>query len=836
MNIKSLSILAAGLTLCASSAFASPARDGIRHFSQPDGSTVSLRLVGDEFFHTYVTQDGFAVKKGPDGFFYYQSADGISNIRVGENASTPLSELQALSNTNVDKFTVKALVDSRKNEIVRKRARRSASSAKKASQVVSSGSPRIPVLLVEYSDYKFKDKDPDKTFVDFFSSGSKSVKQYFTDQSNGKYTPQFDVYGPVTLPHKRAYYGGNDELGYDLRVGQMVGDACNNLNSKINFADYDNDSDEECDVVIVLYAGDGEASSYDEDAEDAIWPCQWALKDSDYGKSLTLDGVKVNRFAVFNELNGYDLSRIDGIGTVCHEFSHCLDLPDFYDTQYGPHFGMGPWSVMDRGSYNDEGYTPIGYSAYEKNFMGWIDIEEGKENTLYNLPPLNQGDIATDKAVKLTNPADQDEYFILENRKKQGWDAYMPAEGLLIYHVTYSESAWVGNTVNDYDLQRMTPVPADNSLKLNKDTSYGETYYEIDYNDLLGDLWPYGSVTELTDTSKPASKVNKGSALGKPITEITRNSDGSISFWCMKDALPSLSTPTGLKHTVLDTISAEISWDASSDETPITYTLEIAPHKDVTYQLVLSTTFDTDAHGWETDGFTEVKDGAIRLGSSKQPGLIESPKFMMDSSGLVSVKVNAASYSSDKSKMCVELLDASYNTLEYKEIALTTDYADYEILLTGAPEEWAYLWIATDGRKKRFYVKSVDIYTGDAFSEAAQAKSARVNTPADDIITIEGITTNHYTVTGLQEGAKYDYRIRKVPVDSENWNPSPWTEKILLELDLSTGIILHPEYLDGIGSETRYYTIQGYLLPKRPTLPGIYIEKSSGKTRKVIIR
>ena len=837
MKLKSLLLTGIGVSLCASSAFAIPAKRDVRNVSQPDGSTLSLQLIGDEYFHSLATPDGLAVKKAADGFFHYVNENGELGDRVDAGVATQ---------SNNNRVSVQALAASRKNEIAKARARRSPSKLAGQSQVPTSGSPRVPVLLVQYSDYKFKDQDPNKTFTEFFSTGAVSAHQYFVDQSNGKYTPQFDVYGPVTLPNKREYYGGNDWWGNDQAVGEMVAVGCQNLDSQIDFTKYDNDGDKECDVVIVLYAGDGEASSFDDDAENSVWPCQWELSDSDYGKSLTLDGIKVDKFAVFNELYGADLTKIDGIGTFCHEFSHCLDLPDYYDTEYGPHFGMGPWSLMDYGSYNNDGFTPIGYNAYEKAFMGWIDIEEGTENTLYTLPVFNQKNAATDKAVKLTNPADKNEYFILENRKKQGWDAYMPTDGLFIYHITYSEDAWTSNVVNNYDLQRITPVPADGTLKMNKTTYYGETYYEIDETDLLGDLWPYGNATELTDDSTPAVKVNTGSKLGKPITEITRNADGTISFWCMKAPKPALSTPTGLRHILNSSTSATIYWDEAQENTPVSYTLEVKPYRENTSELVNSTVFSSNDHDWETDGYAQVEKGSenlgIRLGSNKQDGIIESPYFTTDDSGVVTVKFNAAQYNNDSATLYIDLADQSFNLLDEQSVKLSKDYQDYTVVLQGEPNATTSVVLSADA-KKRAYIKSVDIYTGDA-SESSNAP-ARVSAKAsaakaNDAILIEGILGSSYTVSDLEANGKYTYRLRKYPVvaageEAEN-DPSAWTEKLQLDLSDTTGIENIPTITGAADGEVTYYTLQGIRLNERPSVPGIYIVASGNTTAKLIVR
>ncbi|MDE6296576.1 MAG: M6 family metalloprotease domain-containing protein, partial [Muribaculaceae bacterium] len=526
------------------------------------------------------------------------------------------------------------LVKANSKSIEARSSKKVSTRANSFTQVPNNGSPKIPVLLVQYKDKKFKDADPKATFEKFFAQGSTSAFQYFTDQSNGKFTPEFEIYGPVTLMGNRETYGGNDYWGNDKGLGKMVAESAIGLDGDIEFSDYDNDGDGECDVLIILYAGDGEASSYDSDAENSVWPCQWELSHSDYGKALTLDQTRVDKFACFNELNGTNLKKIDGIGTFCHEFSHCLGLPDFYDTNYGPHFGMGPWSLMDYGSYNNDSYTPIGYSAYEKEFMGWIEIEEGVDNTLYNMPIFNSKNLEDDKAVKLTNPNNSKEYFIMENRQQQGWDAYMPSQGLMIYHVTYDASAWNDNTVNNFNPQRMTPVPCDNSLKLDSYSYYGKTQYSINEADLLGDLWPYKGNNEFTNNSLPAQKLNTGASnyLGRPVTEITQNSDGTISFWLSKSANPALDVPVFADHEIHSATSATIHWE-SGLENDATFNLEVKERSSNPSDIVSSTIFNSmDVFGagkWKYAGYVAIEDvngtKAARFGSSNKVGIVTSP-------------------------------------------------------------------------------------------------------------------------------------------------------------------------------------------------------------------
>ncbi|MDO4320335.1 MAG: M6 family metalloprotease domain-containing protein [Bacteroidales bacterium] len=822
MSLKGLftCILAGGITL---SSMAVPAKKGMRSFTQPDGTTINVELVGDEFFHTFRTTDGLAVARETDGYFYYVGADRITGVKAHDINDRSDAERAFLAESGAT-LTADRLASARLESAKIRRA--SATGPKKASQVPSSGSPRVPVILVQYKDYKFKDADAHATFTSFFTEGNKSAHQYFLDQSNGKYSPQFDVYGPYTLENNRAVYGGNNAWGNDKGVGKMVAEGCQGLNSEIDFSLYDNDDDGQCDVVIVLYAGDGEASSYDDDCENSIWPCQWALSSSDYGKALTLDGTRVDKFAVFNELNT-DMSKIDGIGTFCHEFSHCLGLPDFYDTEYSGYFGMGNWSLLDNGSYNDNGYTPIGYTAYEKAFMGWIEIEEATENTFYSMPALNQKNIATDKAIKITNQSDKNEYFIIENRARQGWDKYMPTEGLFIYHVTYNATSWANNTVNNYALQRMTPVPADNDLKMDKTVYWGETYYNINDESLLGDLWPWNGVNEFTDQSQPAAKFNtSGKLAGRPVTEITRNSDGTVSFWVAKAPAPAVATPVLAAHDILSATSATFNWSAA-DDNEVTYTLEIREHRDINYEQIRSTDFTFKTHGWTVGGYALVGTGGMQIGSSNRTGSVTSPAFTNGSDGKVTVRLTARYYNNDGSSVKVSIVDNSGKYIASETVDLTSEYAEYAVLLSGNAGEKTSVVIETVANKKRIYLKQADIYTGDATELVDRSRAAADS----DIRTIAGITATSYTVSDLKENGIYDYRVKAVPVDTDNFSASDWSATATA--DLSTNGIADI-IVDTV--QTEYYNLQGIRVSPDDLEPGIYIVKQGTATHKVVVK
>ena len=538
--MKKIFLLLAALTVCAA-AWAVPAMPGYRTYQQADGSSIDLQLVGDEYNHSFVTRDGLTVERGLDGAFYYITASGLSKVMAHNQDDRSGDELSWVS-ANRGNLNLAALMTPQKKQ----RVKAAMAAQKTVAFTPTSGTPKFPVLLANFSDVSFTHSAAE--IQEALLSGAKSVSQYFSDMSGGQYVPQFDVYGVYTLPNNRKYYGGSNAAGTDERPGTMTKDVLN-LATDVDFTQYDNDNDGYVDAVIVIYAGVGQAQSA---LAEAVWPLQ-ALMSETYG-SYSIDGKRVERFAVFNELNlDGSTGQIDGIGTFCHEFSHTLGLADYYPTatyQYGVDpYGMGTWSLMDMGCYNDNTYTPIGYGAYEKSFLGWMSLTEPVPNTKYTLPVFNAGN---DRAVKVTydGGGNGNEYIVLEYRAKQGWDAFIKDEGVLATHVTYYKAYFDANEVNVYgDAQMMTIFPADNDASDNTETTdlYGETNHE------------------LTDSSSPAAIGIWGGTngyFGKPITEINLNSNGTASFWYIKG-----------EQTGNEDINDDGSWSMADVTTLIAYVL-----------------------------------------------------------------------------------------------------------------------------------------------------------------------------------------------------------------------------------------------------------------------
>ena len=409
------------LLFVALSMSAIPARRGWIRYTQPDGSVISIMRHGDEFGHWTTDSQGRVVRQDADGFY------------------------RPVAGATVEK--------TRRQAAARRKSVRAHHSIHMPGALIAMGQKHFLVILVEFQDRAFASTDARTAFSNMMNQrgysangATGSARDYYYDNSGGGFEPIFDVYGPVTVSHDMAYYGGNDSNGDDQRPEQAVVEACEALNGEIDFSRYDNDGDGTVDLVFMYYAGYGEADS---DDEDAIWPHQWQL--SYAGIGLARDGVVVDNYACTNELIGYGSRQGEmvGIGTACHEFGHAMGLPDFYDTDYETNGQAAAlyesFSLMDGGAYNNEGRTPPYLNIVERIMLGWEDkstaLQEISASGDYILRPVTEN-----KAYK--TPTDQDgEYFIYECRIDEGWDAELPAYGMLVYRVDESSRKV---SINDY--------------------------------------------------------------------------------------------------------------------------------------------------------------------------------------------------------------------------------------------------------------------------------------------------------------------------------------------------------------------------------------------------
>lgn len=452
---------------------------GVVTYTQPDGTKLNVMIEGNEFGQVYrLAETGQAMLPDQSGRLTKASSNQVMQMQQSIAQASMASRGVGLH----------------------------------SSYVSHTGSPDVLVVLVQFKDVKFTVSNPATYFnnwlnqADYTTDGnSGSVRDYFKAQSMGKFTPNFKVYGPVTLSSNRSTYAST------ANAYKMASEACKSLDSQIDFSKYDTDGDGYVDNVYVIFAGQG--SNYG--ASNAPWPhnseCETGLL-----TKTTVDGKVLKHYSCTCE-QGYTAGQPDGIGTFIHEFGHALGFPDFYNTNATGDDTPNFWSVMDRGNYLGYCKTPCGYSAYERHAMDWMDYTTLNDPATVRLRSLADNNFAV--CIETGRSGD---YYILENRPATGWDRGIYGGGMLIWHIDASDqSALSNNPNNDSSHLRVKLVRADN------DDSSATVW---------GDSWPGSSnKTSFTSSTTPAMvrwNASTGSgttAVDKPVTNIT-NANNLVTF------------------------------------------------------------------------------------------------------------------------------------------------------------------------------------------------------------------------------------------------------------------------------------------------------------------
>lgn len=823
------SLLTLVLTLAVMLANAVPAKHVARIVKLEDGSTITVYLRGDETYHFFTTTDGTPV------------------IEVSEGTYRVVPEMKdSIYNRWTERSKVRNAHRFAKHIAAAQSGRHKAAFGYPTSYT---GKKRGVIILVNFADLKMLSKDTKDVFTDQFNkvgyseNGHEgSVHDYFLDASYGKFDLEFDVYGPVTVSKSYVYYGQNDDDGEDMYPATMCEEAVKlaDAQNTINWKDYDWDGDGEVDQVLFVYAGFGEAAG---GSSSTIWPHEFSfsgaqIEYNDGDGSMILDGVTIDTYACSCELAGKSGTTMDGIGTACHEFSHCLGIPDLYDTSYSGGFGMGVWDVMHKGSYNgpnQNGEVPAGYTAYERWFAGWLDFTELKDPCyVKDMPALQDSAFA----YIIYNEGNKDEYFILENRQNRGFFKYVNTDtsihGMLAYHVDYDEEAWINDLVNnDSKHQRLSIIPAGKNYG-----TYVQSWgiWNTTEQQYATQLFPGTSnATALTNdshTSYNGKLFNRNTdgtyCMNKPITDVAEN-NGLISFTFSGGIF--VEAPVAEEATNIGLNSFTANWNAV--EGADSYSIELSPVNTGAEEIISE---DMSAFASvENDGTSDIGSGldsymqnpgwdgyrvykaknAIKLGSSKGAGYFCSPYISAPSSGIITVSLNAKAYNTDNTTLYVYALESDNTIIEEKTIEPSTEATDYTVTLNVTED--CYIDIENGGSKQRAYIYGITIYDGDASSDAKARKVISKQT-------IDGITGTSYTFTDLTESA-YKYRVKTVSDDVS----SVWSDFISVYLD-PTAI----NAIDTKDATATYYNLKGMKVSS-PSIPGIYLVKKGDKVRKMLI-
>ena len=526
---KTLLLIAMGMVCMF--AHATPADPTPAKVTQLDGTTVTVQLHGDEFFNYLTTLDGYTVVKNKAGYYTYARLDGnqlVASDRIARDNRTAADKayLAGVSKglTSKDQVERGAKLLNQRNNLIRGIGHGGHMDYSKF---------RGLIILINYTDRKFDDYVPwNYTPIDFYEAminshdyigytlpaGTKiecmgSVRDYYYDNSFQQFDPHFDILGPVDVP-----FACTD--AHQFNCDSIFFAALQTLDPDVDFSQYDTDEDGTADMVFFLVAGHG--SDYSANDRDYLWPHM-----KNFTESPVLDGVNFKLYAcstnMIGEENEYyiNYNNVAGIGTICHEFSHCLGLPDFYDAD-----GVGSggtnlthpmtWSVMASGFKNNNGRNPAGYSLFERYALGFAQpvLIEG-EGTI-TVPALEKSNTGY-----RMNTANEGEYFIIENRQRVKWDKNLAGPGMLIWRVDSTNvEVWENNLVN---------------------SNPNHMYYELlrakfsGLNDSYNDPFPgVGKVTSITNATQPNLRTWDGKLSKYAFINITE-ADSIITFDVVKD-------------------------------------------------------------------------------------------------------------------------------------------------------------------------------------------------------------------------------------------------------------------------------------------------------------
>lgn len=568
--LKHISALTLAILVLGLRANAGPAWRGTLTLTQPDGSVLQARVVGDEFAHLMVDLQGNALIQNSEGWWCYAtfSGDGSMHstgtvagdkLRPASAAGGDIGEvLRKWSAQNKRALVRNPLVATKGGQVAgtgkkvgsssgtgagwtrncagERTASGSEAEAKSDTEAGSGGTgsnapevirKRCLVLLAEFKDLKMSFAS--ERFENLMNTGESSVKNYLNDQFLGRYEFTFDVAPIVTLSQAHQYYGKNSN-GKDSRAAEAVAEACRLAAANgTDFSIYDTDNDGKVDDILLFYAGKDESEG---GGDDCIWSHAWKLSAANI--KLTLNGKVIDSYAATSELTLRSSGKYQfkTIGTICHEYSHSLGLADMYDTDYGGSGGEadGLWkstALMDKGNFNNDGRTPPYYNAIDRDMLGIGQCEELKEGH-YVLEPIN----LNGRFLRM-DTANEGEYYLIECRTNTGWDIYTRCKGLAIYQIDKSANLTGYSPVYERDASAVERWTS-NEVNCRPQHQCADMIESLDKaNDISQIMWPYGKNNSFTPQSSPSFTLWDGSSSPLSITDILQIGD-NVSFNVVK--------------------------------------------------------------------------------------------------------------------------------------------------------------------------------------------------------------------------------------------------------------------------------------------------------------
>lgn len=437
-------------------AFAGPARVAPRVYTQPDSSTLMVTRAGDEHFNYATTSDGYLIARDSAKVFRFVKNDGtLSEVQASDPGSrsdaaeallseiSPTLALEAYRESFVDPIAVIEAAGDSATE-----ATSTASLAyRPTAPAYTTGEQRFPVILLSTNGHTIQDSALIYRMLNeegFSEQGMYgSVRDYFIFASDSQFFPTFDLFS-VTLDVDL-------DTATDYAVARFIVSFASSLKSLgFTASNYDADGDKTIDLLAIIFAGS--------ENDTQIWS-HYAATSVNYKINPK---YTINPYLVVPELDTYDTTLLAGIGIFSHEFSHSLGLGDHYDVTTGTG-GTYLHDVMAQGLYlgyygDASARNPPTFNAFERESAGWLTLTELSESDSL-LPPIYEN-----FAYSVTNPDNEDEYYVIEYRPDTLWDdAGLYANGVFIWYVNYDEDVWEANTINIGSDEHFKVVPASDS-------------------------------------------------------------------------------------------------------------------------------------------------------------------------------------------------------------------------------------------------------------------------------------------------------------------------------------------------------------------------------------
>ena len=559
MNISKrvlITLLIAFLALSQNQLTASIAFPGLINYSQTDGTTIRIYLKGDEKAKWAETEDGFTVLLNSKGIYEYAVLQDSTNllpsgVKAKNQGERSIEDVKLLS-------SISRHLRYSRSQVSRMREMWKIPESGTIQKVFpTKGSRKLVCILMDFPDKKFTKVQTD--FDNLFNkigysenAATGSVRDYFLESSYNQLDLSVTVVGPFTTANNMAYYGGNNSSGNDLRDREFAAEAINLGSTAVNFADFDNDNDGTVDGVYIIYAGYGEEAG---GPAETIWAHAWNLI-----TPIVKNGKTISKYSTSCELKGNTGTTTAPIGVICHEFGHVLGAPDFYDTNYateGQYAGTGKWDLQGTGLWLNGGITPAHPNAYTKCYIyNWATATTLSTAQTLTVKNSNQDNTAFYRV----NTATANEYYLLENRQKIGFNGANLGNGLLVYHVdgNYVTSNFSANNINSSSHQGLYVVPAGSTVASGIVLSDLATT-----NSALAPFPGSSNKTSFTDTTTPSALSWASANTSKPITSITEDAvNKTITFDFMggTDGLAPTVQASNLTFTNVSDNSMTLNW------------------------------------------------------------------------------------------------------------------------------------------------------------------------------------------------------------------------------------------------------------------------------------